>query len=180
MSDGVLDTCCLINFVASGQCEAILQVLGRPLYVPEAVRRESLFLAPEEPDGARHTLRLDDIVQELDLTIIAPAGDAELSLYVSLAADLDDGEAMALALAKSRGLTLLTDERKAAKRAAALDVPVLTTFEVLHKWAADAETSIVSDAISRIERLARYTPSPRSPLFDWWQSRRPSAGSTVS
>jgi predicted nucleic acid-binding protein len=41
---------------------------------------------------------------------VRPERDAELAAYVAFASELDDGEAMALAIAQSRGWQIATDD----------------------------------------------------------------------
>ena len=164
----VLDTCCFINFYASGQAAALLNVVGGSVAIPEAVKRESLYLAAPHPEEKPTPINIDTVIAELKLTVVSPTNDRELALYVELATDLDDGEAMGLALAKERGWILLTDERKARKRAAALGVEVLTTCDVVAAWEPNASNGEVVEAARRISRLARYSPGPRDPRYDWW------------
>ncbi|MFX9077339.1 hypothetical protein ABTN32_19985, partial [Acinetobacter baumannii] len=95
-----LDTCCFINFYASGQAAALLNAVAGPVAIPEALKRESLYLAAPHPDEKPTPINIEAVISELKLAVVAPANDRELGLYVELAADLDDGEAMGLALAK--------------------------------------------------------------------------------
>lgn len=164
----VIDTCCFINFFASGQATALIKAIGGAVAIPEAVKREAVYLAPFAPGEPRIPIDIDAVVTELKLEVVSPENPAEVSLYVELAAELDDGEAMGLALAKSRSLVLLTDERKARKRATALEVEVLTTCEVVSAWAGTVDERRTIDVINRIRQSARYSPGPKDPLYDWW------------
>ena len=57
-------------------------------------------------------------------------------LYIELAARIgDDGESMGLAIARCRGWSVLTDDKKARRIAKELGVPVLGTPEVIKQWA---------------------------------------------
>ena len=108
------------------------------------------------------------------MRICAPADDVEHALYVNLAMRLDDGEAMALAIAKNRGWKVATDDRKARNTAASIGVAVVTTPELLEHWAtrthcSDAETA---DTVRRVESLARFTPLDNSPAAEWWRKIR--------
>jgi predicted nucleic acid-binding protein len=113
----VLDTSVWINLLATEAMEAILEALAVPCHAPEQVIAEisrhpvtGAVLAPD-----RHPLRgtsppvsivsLQSTELELFLGIVAaPAGDA-----------LGDGEAAAIAVAVSRGLDLVIDDRKARR-----------------------------------------------------------------
>jgi len=172
MANGILDTCCLINFYASGHARAILDALKRPMFLPESVKREALYLASSDKAGERDRIDVEKVAAELHLLVVAPETDEELDLYVGLATELDDGEAMALALAKARGLTLLTDERKAGKKATSLSVEVLTTPDVLHVWSESTSAALVTQAIQCIEARARYAPFVAHPRYGWWQQCR--------
>ena len=113
----VLDTSVWINLLATEAMEAILGALAVPCYAPEQVvtevRRHPATGAafPAERHPLRHMSPRVSISslesKELDLfleLVGAPAGDA-----------LGDGEAAAIALAASRGLDLVIDDRKARR-----------------------------------------------------------------
>jgi len=94
----------------------------------------------------------------------------ESELYVQLAADLDDGEAMALALAAARGWLLATDNRKPRRRAAEMGVSVITTPELMKRW---VDLNEIPDgelraALGRIRDQARFVPTDDFPLHPWW------------
>lgn len=167
----VLDTCCFINFYASGHAAALLKAVGGAVAVPEAVKREALYLAAPHPDEKPTPIIIDHVITELKLQVVAPADEQELALYVALASELDDGEAMGLALAKERGLVLMTDERKARRKATHLGVQVLTTCDVVALWSEAAPDADVADVIRNIGVRARYTPGPKDPKYDWWVRR---------
>jgi predicted nucleic acid-binding protein len=164
----ILDTCCFINFFASGHAAGILKAVGGTVAIPEAVKREALYLALPHPDEKPTPIDINNVITELKLEVVSPTSAGELALYIELAGALDDGEAMGLAIAKERSLTLMTDERKARKKAATLGVEVLTTSDVVAKWAAAVGETDVRDAVKRIGCLARYVPGPKDPRYDWW------------
>ena len=180
----VLDACCLINLAAADALSTWLGELGLRWGLPEAVLAEALFLrrGAEPPaddvhsntaDAAREPILLDPHIEIGLLTVVRPETEVELTAYVALAAELDDGEAMALALAQSRGWHLATDDRKAIRLAGEAGVPVLTTPAVLKRWVdrlgpSDTE---VGTALSAIRDRARFLPGGRDPLCDWWMDR---------
>jgi predicted nucleic acid-binding protein len=113
----VLDTSVWINLLATEAMAAILEALAVPCHAPEQViaeiSRHPVTGAVFAPD--RHPLRgvcpsvsilsLQGTELELFLGIVAaPAGDS-----------LGDGEAAAIAVAVSRGLDLVIDDRKARR-----------------------------------------------------------------
>lgn len=172
MADNVIDACSLINLFSTGELEAWLRVLGGRWHVPKAVQSESLYLRIGQPDGTvvREAISLDSAIKSKALDICEPTGSAETELYLELAVSLDDGEAMALAIAKARQWTLATDDRKAITLAQKLNVRVITTPELVKNWSelTGASKDAVRDVLLRIQDRARFFPSNRSPLRDWW------------
>ena len=172
MEDNVVDACCLINLCAAGDLKSWLKVLGGMWHVPKAVQSETLYLRAEHADGTvtREIISLESAIKANCLRLCEPVNVMELELYLELAVSLDDGEAMALALAKSRGWQLATDDRKALALAAKLDVGIITTPELVKCWAdqSDAEPAVLRDVLLQIQTRARFFPSDQSPWRDWW------------
>jgi predicted nucleic acid-binding protein len=113
----VLDTSVWINLLATEAMAAILGALAVPCYAPEQVVTEvrrhpatgATFPAEDHPlrqmSPRVSILSLEGEELDLFLEIVgAPAGDA-----------LGDGEAAAIAVAASRGLDLVIDDRKARR-----------------------------------------------------------------
>jgi predicted nucleic acid-binding protein len=113
----VLDTSVWINLLATEAMEAILGALAVPCYAPEQVVTEirrhpatgTTFPAEDHPlrqmSPRVSILSLEGEELDLFLKIVgAPAGEA-----------LGDGEAAAIAVAASRGLDLVIDDRKARR-----------------------------------------------------------------
>jgi predicted nucleic acid-binding protein len=97
--------------------------------------------------------------------------DEETDLYVELAARIgDDGESMGLAIAKCRGWSVLTDDKKARRIATELGVTVLSTTEVLKQWSENSKPtdSQLSAVLEAIERFANYTPGRGAAYYEWW------------
>ena len=113
----VLDTSVWINLLATEAMAAILDALAVPCYAPEQVVAEvrrhpatGRTFPPEDHPLRQMSPRVSILSLEgeelgLFLEIVgAPAGDA-----------LGDGEAAAIAVAASRGLDLVIDDRKARR-----------------------------------------------------------------
>lgn len=113
----VLDTSVLINLLATEAINAILEALAVPCHAPQQVLAEVcrdpvtgvIFPAERHPLREKSSgvsiLALEGTELDLFLRIVgAPAGDA-----------LGDGEAAAIAVAVSRGLDLVIDDRKARR-----------------------------------------------------------------
>lgn len=173
MDDVIVDACCLINLFAAGDLGKRLYDIGGVWYVPSAVLAETYYLHIERADGSidKSPIDLQPLVIERVLHTCEPAPGDELDLYVSLAAKLDDGEAMALAIAKTRAWTLATDDRKAQRLATELSVQLLSTSMIMHRWweRAVPTDDELSDTLQRIERLSRYSPGAREAHYSWWR-----------
>jgi predicted nucleic acid-binding protein len=180
--DIVVDTCCLVNLCAVDDLPRFLPAFGLTWQIPTAVAGEGLFIREADADGRAKKRQIDlapcfvsKVVSLCDIE-----GAEEASLYVALAGTLDDGEAMALAIAKNRGWTVATDDGEARRAAERLSVPVLTTPELMRRWADSyrVAASEVAAALLRIETLARFVPSDGFPEQSWWVKaiarRRPS------
>ena len=177
MSDAIVDSCCVINLYAAGDLPAILPTLGQRLHVPAKVLEETMYI--REREGGKSTEEAKLVPRAVDLTAVLEAGllhrcdlegGEELALFVRLAAVVDDGEAACLAVAKSRGWTLATDDRKGRREAAALGVPVVTTPELVKMWADATSASVVEVArlLQNIQTYARFAPHKSMPLRQWW------------
>ena len=172
MSDAVIDSCCLINLCAAGNLRELLSTLKLSWHVPDAVLREALFLRGVDEEGrvVKERVELEGIVKKgiLGTCSVEPGDESEL--YVQLAAVVDDGEAMALAIAKSRGWLLATDDRLAIRCAEDMAVRIITTPELMKRWADAARKARhqIASALRRVQERARFVPGPRCPLYDWW------------
>lgn len=177
MPSVILDACGTLNLYASGQFLAILSALGNAWYLPSAVERESQ--THRQPDPADHEklivvpLELESAFASGALLRCDCATAAELELYVALAARIgDDGESMGLAIAKCRGWSVLTDDKKARRIAGELAVSVLSTPEVMRQWNEIAKPgpAALSSALQAIERFANFRPSRSAEHFGWWNA----------
>ncbi len=176
MSDKIIDASSLINVYASGKLDEVLPACGGTFYVPEQVRRESQSIRQQdEHDSSLLISTPIDLTASISKGLIQECqlnGDAELESYIEFAAFVDDGEASCLAIAKARGWIVATDDRKAIRVATAAGIAVITTPELVERWAnaVHATPPKISDVLARIERFARFRPRADSPLFSWWES----------
>ena len=172
MDDVVIDACCLINLYAAGHSRIGQLLHGRTWYVPSVVIRESLYIHQTQPDGTtlRIAIEMQSLIDEGSIHSCNAAEGDELDLFVDFASKIDDGEAMALAIAKSRGWTVATDDRKAIRMAAEHSISVLTTPDLMKSWADAFKPSHkeLRQSLEQIERLATFSPSSRHPLHKWW------------
>ena len=170
----ILDACVLINLLASGEFDDITDSANREFALCSKVREESMFLRPDDAGTlVLEPIALDEHVDSGRLGILFIEGEEEETLYVNYAANLDDGEAMSLALAESRGFILATDDRKARRLFVyTIGAPhrLLSTSELLRDWA-DSHTvspERLKSALHRIMNRARYTPNRNDSNYLWW------------
>jgi len=108
----LIDICTLINLLASDEPKLLSGGLSSICMVCEPVSRESLFLRAEQENVPPQRIALDPLFASGGLHACQAESADEEALYVSLAAELDDGEAMSLAISSVRGYGLATDDRK--------------------------------------------------------------------
>ena len=109
MNEAIVDACCFINLYATGDLRGFLTASQWSWYIPRAALAESLYIRVVNDAGEddREAIDPQGCFDDGLLTLI-DVQDAEAELYVRLARDLDDGEAMALAVARHRGWLLAT------------------------------------------------------------------------
>jgi len=174
MLDTIVDSCCVINLYAAGNLLTLLPPLGLRLQVPEKVLEESLNVRQPDPAAAAKLVQ-----RAVDLAPAFQAGllhrcdleaEEELNLFIQVATTLDDGEAACMAIAKSRGWRLATDDRKGRREAGNLGVSVVTTPELVKAWAdaTEADEAAVARLLRDIQDYARFTPHRTMPLHCWW------------
>jgi predicted nucleic acid-binding protein len=103
----------------------------------------------------------------LDVTEISLT-ETEQIQAVRFAADVDDGEAEALAVAKERALPLLSDDLGAARVASRYAIPLKTTLDLIYVWANGAPAPDVSRALRSLRARANYAPPRSHPLRAWY------------
>jgi len=169
----LLDACVLLNLCATDRLEEIGRCVPGGFSVATAAREEALFL--RDPTDAAQPLKpllLDPFFEQGVLQSLPLAPDEE-SLFVNIAAELDEGEAMSMAIAIHRNLDLATDDRKALRLYANFGGDpkrLWTTLSVVKVWADRAAPS--RDELVRAARAirdrARYMPASNHPLHSWW------------
>lgn len=171
----ILDACGVLNLYASGRFVPILTALRHDWYIPAAVERESQqYRQPDPADPEKLIVLPLDLAPAIGAGVLSRCdceGDEEAKLHVELAARIgDDGESMGLAIARVRGWSVLTDDKKARRIANELGVAVLATAGVMKQWAeiANPGADELSKALEAIERFANYRPGRGTEHFDWW------------
>jgi predicted nucleic acid-binding protein len=112
----VLDASVWINLLATDAIDAILAALAVPCHAPQQVLME---VNRHPVTGAAFTTDRHPLASLNGVSIVALAG-AELDLFVDIVGapmgeGLGDGEAAAIAVAVSRNLDLVIDDRKARR-----------------------------------------------------------------
>jgi predicted nucleic acid-binding protein len=173
----IIDACCLINFYASTFLDSILKNLPLNFYVVEQVKYESLYIRkPDESERGfdYEPISLDQYFKSNLLKVISLETEGEKNLFINLADQLDDGEAATLAIAISRKMRVITDDKKAI-RILRQDFPAihyLTTLDIIKEWSDKnfIEIEELKKALTNILIRANYLPPKKHHLFNWWKS----------
>ena len=173
----ILDTCVLLNLAASDEVAEIVSTIRGATFICSAVQKEALFLRDETEQSVLVPLNVDDLLAAATIRICDLASDGEEEQFVRLAADLDDGEAMSIAIAASRVMSFASDDQKARRIFTEL-VPdpqrLKSTSSIVKQWVAARSVTPqrLRSALRRIGSRARFTPSRRDPNAAWWQQAR--------
>ena len=97
---------------------------------------------------------------------------AEAATFVTLAADMDDGEAVTIAIARHRGFSGATDDRKARRSLAEAQVQVFSSLELLRMWcdSRSLSTREVTRLLTYVRDRGRFVPPRGDPLQGWWDA----------
>jgi len=173
----ILDTSVALNLLAAGAGLSVLESLEVNCFVCSAVVDETIYVRSDNPTEPREAVSIDPWLASGAVKVINPESLLEEELYVQFAADLDDGEAMSLAVCRARGYALATDDRKARRIAGRLAPPgvqLLSTSQIVHHWAVrtGAAPGELKRILSAIELRARFIPPHDDPLREWWMRTR--------
>ncbi|MEF2279443.1 hypothetical protein V3W47_14160 [Deinococcus sp. YIM 134068] len=180
-TDWYLDACALINLYASGRLAEVAGVLGVRFHVvPKVYPEEAGYILSPQPDGRRERERIDlspMIQRGVVLQTGAPRGAAVAAL-VRFAAQVDDGEAMTMAVALTavpRPAGVVTDDEAALRLLRGEhDASFTTSLSLLRLWSevAAVEVPEIRTALHNVEVRGRYRPGPRHPEYAWWLASR--------
>ena len=141
----------------------------------DLVIEESFFLRDDFNPEDRVQIDLQQHLDDGVLKLCELSSESEAEMFVDLASTLDDGEAKSLAIALSRGLAVVTDDRKARRIFAEMGGQpdnLLSTADVVRAWA--EETAIAEDTLrlvlTRIQIRSRFMPRSTDPNHSWWNS----------
>lgn len=167
----LLDACILINLAATNRITDIARALSSTFVLLQQAAAEVGYL--------RDTSGGDVVPTPIDLTRydsqsmkIISLTPAEYPRYVELARIVDDGEAATIAVAAGRTMPLATDDRKARRLCAKLQLQEpLRTLSILHSYA-DAihlPQPETRDLLTSIRDRASFQPPRSDPDRKWWE-----------
>ena len=102
-----------------------------------AAQREALFLRDKADPGMPVPLNVDDLVAVAGIRVCDVSKEEE-EQFVRLASDLDDGEAMSIAIADRRGMHFATDDQKARRvflELGCMPDRLTCTSAIVRRWA---------------------------------------------
>ena len=183
MPSAVIDACCLIDLLASGNAEAMLIASGYTWHLPAAVQSEMKYCRQHDPAQPGKTtmvpVDLSGLIAAGLLTICVPQDQHESDRFVHYATLFrSDGESMCLAIAEMRGWTVATDDRKAIRVAKQAGVTVVSSPELVKAWA-DAtrpDQATLGKVLHDIQTLAQFKPNSTMPEYIWWVKTLAKAG----
>jgi predicted nucleic acid-binding protein len=130
----VFDTSVLLNLLAAGQAGSIIRSVCSEGLICSAVASETLFIRSERIQDPPELVDLKPLLEAHILKICNLEATEEYDSYVEYAMDLDDGEAMSLAICAARGHAIATDDRKACQIAGrSPKVEVIGTPEIVQR-----------------------------------------------
>ena len=172
----LLDASCLLNLFATGRLREIAATVHYQIAVADYVlEKEALYTWRADPDEfhvRRESVNLSPLVQEGLVRVMRLEHPDEELTFVTLAASIDDGEAITGALAFHRECSVATDDRK-ARRVLGDWIPsmrMLSTLELLKLWDQDGSVSEaeLQAAMMSMRSGASFIPGYRDPLYGWW------------
>jgi hypothetical protein len=169
----ILDACVLINLLATGRAQDIMSESGYQFGICSVVKNESIYLRSTDSIAPPEEVKLDAYLESDRLTVYELSGDAEKELYVDYAVELDDGEAMSLALAYSRGFSMASDDRK-ARRLFTEEIAdlkrLLSTSQIVKEWSEKAglNPAELKHILMEVSRRGRFFPNSGDTYFAWW------------
>lgn len=166
----VLDASVIINLLATGHANTILQALAVPLYVTDNVVRE---IEQGAVNGRPEPALLAELISNQALIVKELTGTALEDFFGMVSghtsSSLGDGEAATLALAYRNGFSAAIDEKKATRIAAERfeTLKLVTTVDILA--APPVQGALGKNALTNatLRALQRARMQVREYQFDW-------------
>jgi predicted nucleic acid-binding protein len=146
---------------------------GYQFGICSVVKNESIYLRATDLNAPPEEVKLEAFLESNRLAVFELSSDEEKELYVDYATQLDDGEAMSLALVYSRGFGMASDDRK-ARRLFTEEIGdlkrLLSTSQILKEWSEKAgmNTAEVKQILTDVSRRGRFFPNSGDTYFEWW------------
>lgn len=167
----LLDACIVINLAATNRLHDVAQALEYTFTLVRQTAAEAGYLR-DTADGDLILTPIDLTRYDSECLNVISLTPAEYPTYVELARVVDDGEAATITVAAERAMPLATDDRKARRLCAELQVPEpLRTLGILHAYA-DAmhlPHAELRDLLIKIRDRASYQPPRSDPDRKWWE-----------
>lgn len=167
----LLDACIVINLTATNRLHHVAQALGLTFTLVQQAAAEVGYLR-DMADGDVVLTPIDLARYDSDCLEIISLAPPEYPRYVELARAVDDGEAATIAVAVERAMPLATDDRKARRLCAELQVQEpMRTLGILHAYA-DAihlPHGELRELLIKVRDRASYQPPRSDPDRKWWE-----------
>jgi predicted nucleic acid-binding protein len=169
----LIDTCCIINFAASGCLFDILSCIPAQAVITEEVKNELNNLPCSEDESNGSSIQFQLAIEKQILTITDFKSESEESLFIDYASTLsDDGEASTAAIAIHRGWSMATDDKRAISffQKEVPHLQIISTLEIVQYWSQQAglDSSELRKKLESIQNNGRYMPHKNHPLLGWW------------
>lgn len=172
----VLDTCCILNFYASGKFLEILEAIPAQVVVTEVVKSQELKtlqrLGNEENEGA---IYFEKAIKEGLVLIVDFESEEEAETFINYTAQMkDEGESATFAIAFHREWSVATDDKRAISflKKEAPHIQIISTLEAIEHWSrkSNIDSATLKSALSAIRVRAKYQPPRNHPLLSWWEN----------
>ena len=176
-SSEILDACALINLYASKFMSEIISSRPAQCYVVEQVLQESLFIRRPSDTGVgfdKEPLALTSLFDSDQIRTVELQSEEEKGSFVNFALQIDDGEAATIAIAISRQMQVVTDDKKTIRllKRETPGTACFSTLEVIKTWSEECLVGFdaTKAALSNVLKYANYRPGKGHPLFEWWHT----------
>lgn len=168
----VLDTCCILNFIASGHFLSIITAIPSQVMITQTVWQEELIKFERFDKSDKQ--QLDESVNQGVVQLVDFEIEEEYDLFVNYVSLLPkgDGEAASGAIAIFRDWAIATDDKKPTKlfRQEKSNMEILSTPDIIKYWSEKDNLTCqeIKTVLTSIQVKGKYFPPKNHPLRDWW------------
>jgi hypothetical protein len=170
----IIDSTFLYNVLATEYSESILKCLPQPVVISEYTIKVEFSKHPYKNsiEDELTEFNLKDLSRIL--TIVKPESQDEIATFVYLTQIMDEGGAQSLSIALYRNYFLVSDDKSVNRvnEDAKLNIPLMSTPEILKLWSAGRSDKMVRQAIYDIESKAHFFPLRNTSDYVWWDKIR--------